>query len=439
MPNPIQRMLRQASESVPGQRPIRLPWQEPTPGERAAEKLDALADSTVVAEDQLNRFNDRTTQRAQVAKRAGAGAIGNVRDRLQRNLGYTQSTAQDQINTLHERAADQAEDLRSTTRDRARLFKRHASERASDVAETATHARRTLSDQANAIWQEGDDEGGLHQAGARYVAGDADASVAAARAAQSAMRAEVASRRAVGAASQMAGALNRILQARGNGELRAVVEEETPTDVEIRVGEAAESPLMRAADAVARVLAAAGGTIYDYSGGHYGIEPVSADELRKERKREKRNARPVAIIEGHYAGDKAAEVETKGRSRTPLLIAGLAFGLAAVGVAYTQRSRLLPLLDQVMAQVQGQRTSVAPRTSPRITAGPPTPTPSFNRVTSGQLIQSGSPAATVAPATSTRSAPAAPSAPSTTPTVASSDGTERTYVAGEPTGTQTQP
>jgi hypothetical protein len=422
-------MLLQASEAMPGQRAVRFPWQEPTLGERAAATLDALADASVEAEDRLAAFNDQSTRRVQDAKRTTGEAMADAA-----------SSAQETAQQLGAQAADQATDLRETTNQRARLFKRRASERGAAAAEIAAQAQRALGEQFSAARLQG----------ARLLApGDANAyqlppdlTDAADRAARSAERAELASQRAVGAASQIAGALDRILQARGDGNLRAVVEQQKPAGVEIRVGDAAESPLNRAADAVARVLAAAGGTLYDYSDGQYGLQPVGADDLRRERKREKRNARPVAIIEGRYAGEKAPKPEKQG-SRVPMLLGGLALVGAAVGVAYTQRDRFRPLFDQVMAQVQGLRDARTPRTAPRIPSGPPSPTPAFNRVVSGQLIETPSPALS---ATATRARSATTSATSaTTPTVtqrpsaSSSDGAERAYVAGEPTQVPPQP
>src|SRR6476620_5957863 len=126
VPNPIQRMLRQASESMPGQRAVRFPWQEPTLGERAAATLDALADASVEAEDRLAALNDQTTRRAQEAKRTTAEAMAGAA-----------SAAQETAQQLTAQAADQTADLRETTRKRARRFRRRAAERGVIAAETA--------------------------------------------------------------------------------------------------------------------------------------------------------------------------------------------------------------------------------------------------------------------------------------------------------------
>lgn len=464
MPNPISRALRQASESVPGQRPVRLPWQEPTLGERTAETLDTLADASAQAPDRLSRFNDRMTRRAQQAKRSARDTLASARDQTADTLGDAQSAAQDQLSQLTTQTSDQLDDLRQSARDRARTLKQRASERGAAAVQTASRAQRKLADQASNVAQQTQSTltasspspsplqrlGNL--VGARallpspndgYDTGDdtgdaGDAGNAAQRAEWSAERAERASRAASGAAAQMADALNRIVRSRGDGGLRATIQEETPSDVEIRVDEAAQSPLIRAADAVARVVAAAGETVYDYSGGHYGLEPVDAGELRRERQREKRKARPVTIIEGRYTGDKTSdkvEAKASGKSRTPLLLLGLALGVGAVGVAYTQRGRLRPLYDQVMARIRSRQTTTTERLATPRRSGPPTPTPAFNQVVSGQLIGSAAPAG----ASSAASSAASRAATATASTVASdgaaasaSDGVARTYVAGEP-------
>ena len=246
------------------------------------------------------------------------------------------------------------------------------------------------------------------------------------RAARSAERAEWASRQAINASNEIAGALTRLLETRGvGGGAHVGIEEETPNDIEIRVGEAAHGPLMRAADAVARTIAAAGGTIHDYSGGHYGLEPVRAEDLRRERKREKRSAHPVAIIEGHYTGDRALAREKKG-SRIPLLLV-LAFGVAAVGVAYAQRGRLRPLLDRVVEQLRGRNTSMPEPKVLDVSSDAPTPTPSFNRVVSGQLIEATPPAAASASAPRASTTSAAASAG----VAESTDSSSHTFTAGD--------
>jgi hypothetical protein len=289
---------------------------------------------------------------------------------------------------------------------------------------------------------------GREQSVGALAASDRAAFTADARAARSADRAEWASQQAIGAANRITDALNRVLDARGQGVAQVAVKEEAPKDIAIRVGDAAESPLMRAADAVARVLAAAGGTIYDYSGGHYGLEPVDAHDLRRERKREQRAARPVATVESHHDGDTAAARAKRG-SPIPLLVA-LAAGVGAVGVAYSQRGKLRPLWDQLMTRLPRQYTTMPEPRVLNVPSGPPTPTPSFNRVVSGQLMESQPPAAqratpgravaTGAGATTINSDVATGAgtpggAGSSRRHATSGDGTTRTYTAGD----QTQP
>lgn len=170
---------------------------------------------------------------------------------------------------------------------------------------------------------------------------------AADRAVGSAERAEQAAERTVVAAAQVAALVERLTS--GSGKL-PVESSAAPNGIEIRVGEAAQSPLTRAADALARAVSAVGGTVHDYSGGRYGLEPVNAKELRHERKKERDQARPVAIIEERYASSGA-----KGRRRTPTIAVLLGVVAGATALAIWQRRRLQAAASQAIQL--GQRTA----------------------------------------------------------------------------------
>jgi hypothetical protein len=163
----------------------------------------------------------------------------------------------------------------------------------------------------------------------------------------SAERAERAAERTAVAAAQVAALVERLTS--GSGKL-PVESSAAPNGIEIRVGEAAQSPLTRAADALARAVSAVGGAVHDYSGGRYGLEPVNAKELRHERKKERDQARPVAIIEERHASGAA-----KGRGRTPIIAVILGVVAGATALAIWQRRRLQAAASQAMRL--GQRTA----------------------------------------------------------------------------------
>jgi hypothetical protein len=156
-------------------------------------------------------------------------------------------------------------------------------------------------------------------------------------------RAEQAADRVVSAANELSDVVGRLMGRLGHGNLPAALTKQ-PDEIEVRVGEAAESPLTRAADAVVRAVESVGGTLYDYSAGRYGMPPLTAQELRQERKKESKEARPVAIIEGRYTG------APRGRRGFPWLVllavgAGLA---AAIAVSLWQRRRLQQATSQAI-------------------------------------------------------------------------------------------
>lgn len=340
MPNTVQRMLKQARDAVPGQRPVRLPGQQPTLGERAAGAPDALAAAA--------------GYRAQATPSRLAGPLTGIRERLQARAGRQQPAA--------------------------------------------------LGDEVGPVSEEG-------------VPNAGNVTSAAAQAAVSAERAERASARAAAAASEIVAALNRIVSIQPRSVAQGTGTEEGPTDVEIRLGEAAESPLMRAADAVARLVTAAGETLYDYSGGQYGLPPVDASDLRREREKERERARPVTIIERH---EEDASRKQRRRAR-PLVIAGVLVVAAVLGLAYWQRRRVQALIARPGGVQAGQ------------TGGPLSPTPSFERVIRGELI----PRRSITPIASGADAPSATTGANPTPGPASSvtgtvtEGDSRTYTAGE--------
>jgi hypothetical protein len=255
VPNAIQRMLERSRDAVPNQRAIRLPWQQPTIGERVAGTLDALADQ--------------------------ATSVGSSAD----NEGVMTPAA------------------------------------SSDSVEPTATVR--------------------------------------------------ASERATAAANQLTAALNRLVSLQSSRATRDsdAGKDEAPSDIEIRMGNAAEGPLARATEALARAVAAAGETLYDYSEGHYGLAPLDAGDVRREWKKEREHAKPVTIIEGHYASEKRG-------SRLPAILVGLAAVAGLAGVAYTQRSRLQPLISQAtefVRQTQQRVTTRMAKTTPQVAAPGLTP------------------------------------------------------------------
>lgn len=149
------------------------------------------------------------------------------------------------------------------------------------------------------------------------------------RAEDAADRAELAAGSAAEIAGQLAALVERLLGAR---TATSGGPPDHPDEVEVRVGEATPGPLARLTDAVARVVDAVAGTVYDYSGGQYGMAPLTGGDVRHERDRERKRAEPVAIIE------EPVTVQEPGRSRLPLILLVLALA-AAVGVGIWRRDR----------------------------------------------------------------------------------------------------
>lgn len=270
MPNAIQRMLERSRDAVPNQRAIRLPWQQPTFGERVAGTLD------------------------------------------------------------------------------------------------------TLADQAASLGSSADNEGVMTPA----ASSDSDEPTAAVRA----------SERATAAANQLTAALNRLVSLQSSRAAHGsdVGTGEAPSDIEIRMGNAAEGPLARATEALARAVAAAGETLYDYSEGHYGMAPLDAGDVRREWKREREHAKPVTIIEGHYASEKRG-------SRLPAILVGLAAMAGLAGVAYIQRSRIQPLISQATDFVRQMQQRVTTRTAKTTRqAAAPSPTPLATQITPEDMASASS-------------------------------------------------
>lgn len=394
MPNSTQRALEQARDRIPGQRRVRLPWQQPTLGERTADVLNTLAD----------RAGDFTLQGS--LEQARDAIPGRRRIRLPWQRPTASERAADALDSLAENASDLG--------DRAGAAQAVAAARAQSALTRLREMQAQLADQLAAARERVTSAtaesmparpGSVFERGAAPAEDDATD-----RAASSAQQAERAADRAATAASQVVALLDRLLTRVTSPGVTAVAEAQEPTDVEIRLGEAANSPLVRAADALARVLEAAGASIYDYSGGHYGMEPVNAADLRRERKREHDKARPVAIIEEHYKGD-----ERQGGSWLPM--AGLILGVGAglLGIAVWQRRRLQDAATQALAtgrrtvqQVQ-QRVSGPSRNLPGDSSAEArsdrrAPAPTLDRATRGELLDGDS---TGTEATSAGSAPSA--------------------------------
>lgn len=414
MPNPTQQVLEQARDAIPGQRRIRLPWQSPTLGERAADVVDTLADRAgdFSLQDTLQQARDvipgrrprirMPWQRPTTADRA-AGALQTLTDGAS-DLGdrastmYTQTLGRTQF--ARDATIDRTQALSGTARDRSREVVNNARNRSREVASAARDrlgdAQARLADQVAAARDRvasAAAEIAANSTGATPTTGIAAiGSAPADRAVASAEQAERAADRAAVAANQVASLLDRLLTRYNRADGAPATGGDEPTDVEIRIGEAAQSPLSRAADAIARAVEAAGETVYDYSGGHYGMAPIDASELRRERKRELGKARPVAIIEGHYNDGKR-----DGGSWLPVAALILGVGAGVLGIAVWQRRRLQAAAAQALAtgrrtlhQVQ-QQVAGPSRDLPSDVSGQVRPdrfasTPAFDRVVRGELL-----------------------------------------------------
>lgn len=169
------------------------------------------------------------------------------------------------------------------------------------------------------------------------------------RAEDAADRAERAAGRASDIADQLAALVERLLGARSARPADQIDQAGPADEVAVHVGEATPGPMTRVADAVARVVDAVAGTVYDYSGGRYGVAPLTSGDVRHERDRERKRAEPVAIIE-----EPDTEQES-GRSWLPLIALLVALA-AAVGVGIWRRDRAREL-----AGVAAERGRVAMR------------------------------------------------------------------------------
>jgi hypothetical protein len=170
-------------------------------------------------------------------------------------------------------------------------------------------------------------------------------------------RAERAAGRASDIADQLAALVERLLGARG----AAQVDRARPADeVAAHVGEATPGPMTRVAGVVARVVDVVAGTVYDYSGGRYGVAPLTSGDVRHERDRERKRAEPVAIIE-----EPDTERES-GRSWPPLIAFLIALA-AAVGVVIWRRDRARELAG--VAAARGRVAMRRTQAQTRVTLG----------------------------------------------------------------------
>jgi hypothetical protein len=363
VPNTIQRKLQQAQEAIPGQRRVRLPWQQPTLGERAAATVGTVADTSGEVEARTKASLRETRSRARGLFRSARGRAEEAQERASAQLEETRARVGERLADVGEQAqiaqARTAEQVEGT---RKRV--RGAAGRRLAALRAATQPSPAGAPEGEA-WLIPDETGGV----AEEMLSPVD------RAAASAARAERASQRATTAANQMIAALNRIASLQTRTQAQVTGPQGSPTDVEIRVGEATESPLMRAADAVARAVIAAGETVYDYSDGHYGRTPVKATDIRHEREKERERAQPVAIIEGHYerAGEKQG-----GRGRIVGIVGAVAALAAIAAVVFSQRQRIQQLI--------ARRAPTPSQAQPWVPTGPISPTPTFDRVTRGELL-----------------------------------------------------
>jgi hypothetical protein len=424
VPNPTQQVLEQARDAIPGQRRIRMPWQPPTLGERAADVVDTLADragdfslrdalqQTHAAIPGQRRRIHMPWQRPTAADRA-AGALDTLAesatglsDRASMVQAQTMARAQvardvtfDRTRALTGATRDRARDVANTARDRSREMANTARERLTDAqarfADQVAAARDRAISAAAARDRAISAAAGTAAAGTGATLGTGIAAIESSPADKAVASAEQAARatdRAAVAANQVASLLDRLLTRVNRAGAAPAAGAAEPTDVEIRIGEAAQSPLSRAADAIARAVEAAGETIYDYSEGHYGMEPIDASELRRERKRELGKARPIAIIEGHYDDGERA-----GGSWLPTVALILGAGAGVLGIAIWQRRRLQAAASQALAtgrrtlrqvqqQVSGPSHNLPGDISGEVRPDRFSPTPAFDQVVSGALL-----------------------------------------------------
>jgi hypothetical protein len=174
---------------------------------------------------------------------------------------------------------------------------------------------------------------------------------------------------------------------------------EPPAAIQIRVGEAARGPLARAATAFARSISSAGEALYDYSGGHYGLQPLDAKEVRHERQKQRDRAERVAVVE---VREQPGERQPRGWLPVAAAVLGVVVGASAIAI--WQRRRLQAAATQAVErgkstaqQLQQQMAARTGRSHPVRMPGPMdrVPTPTFDRVVRGELLAPGT--APVAP------------------------------------------
>ncbi len=105
-----------------------------------------------------------------------------------------------------------------------------------------------------------------------------------------------------------------------------------------------------------RMLTFIGETLYDYSGGAYGMQPPPLRTLRRARKQTEREVRVAA-----RANDATDDAPRRGALRLPLIILGLLVGGGAIAIAVLQREQLRAAAIQVAGASKQTLRQVATR------------------------------------------------------------------------------